>query len=88
MMKRSLIMMSVIMVVICFTCCYMHHEDKNYSLKSYIVQQGDTIWSVVLNEANVSGDIREIICDTYNLNNIGQNEDIYPGQVILIPVRK
>lgn len=86
MMKRSLIMMSVTMAVICFIGFYMCQEDKTYSLKSYIVQQGDTLWSVVSNESDISGDIREVVYDTYNLNNISQNEDIYPGQVILIPV--
>lgn len=61
---------------------------KDYATKEYIVRRGDTVWSVVLSESDISGDIREVVYDTYKLNNISQNEDIYPGQVILIPIRK
>lgn len=63
-------------------------NNEGYETKEYIVQQGDTLWSVVSNESDISGDIREAVYDTYRLNNIAQNEDIYAGQVILIPVRK
>lgn len=60
-------------------------NDKDYTTKEYVVKQGDTLWSVVLKESDMSGDIRKVVYDTYRLNGISQNEDIYPGQVILIP---
>lgn len=57
-------------------------ESESYY---FTVLKGDTIWSIA---ELIEGpkDIREKVFDIYQLNNLSPNENIYPGQVILLPV--
>lgn len=56
--------------------------------KKYIVKKGDTIWEIALINMNTNKDVRELVYDIYNVNNIGGSENIYPGQLLLLPVYK
>lgn len=63
-----------------------HAESKNINNESVIVKSGDTLWSIASN-INSNRDIREIIYDIENINNLATS-NIKPGDKILIPSYK
>lgn len=54
---------------------------------SYEVNQGDTLWKVADQFNNDNMDIREYIYEIRQINSV-ENCQIYPGQVLEIPVIK
>ena len=48
------------------------------------VKQGDTLWSIAEQHKKDDEDVREVYYNIMTANGIGHNEDIYPGQVLLI----
>jgi nucleoid-associated protein YgaU len=78
----------VIVAVLMAICLWNMANQEDFATKEYIVTQGDTIWSIADNHCDAGTDIRKTVYTIYDINRINQNEDIYPGQAILIPVRK
>ncbi|MFZ7120458.1 MAG: LysM peptidoglycan-binding domain-containing protein [Eubacteriaceae bacterium] len=56
--------------------------------KKYVVKKGDTIWKIALINIDTNKDVRELVYDIYDVNNIAGSENIYPGQLLLLPVYK
>lgn len=51
----------------------------------YVVQEGDTLWSIARPIADNRGvDIREVICNAIHDNNLGIDAAVYPGQTLVI----
>lgn len=51
----------------------------------HIVEDGETLWDIARGIADVRGqDIREIIYELQVNNNIGDNDNLQPGQKIII----
>lgn len=51
--------------------------------KSY-VEEGETLWDIAGSVASEQDDIRRIIWEIQEANDIGGNEDIQPGQRLII----
>lgn len=50
------------------------------------VQAGDTIWHLASQAAPQEEDVRYVVHDIMKSNHLRENEDIYPGQTIKVPV--
>ena len=84
-MKKLTYILIAILAAICLWC--IANKGENPTIE-YIVDQGDTIWSIADSHCDMGGDIREVVYFIYEINGINQNENIYPGQAISIPVRE
>lgn len=65
---------------------WIYHEEAEYV--TIRVQTGDTLWQLAAATADTDTDIRYTIHTIINDNHLANNEDIYPGQVLQIPVKK
>lgn len=86
--RMIIIIMSIIVIslFIGLTSTYSKGEVK---YKEQYISTGDTLWSIAKYEANNNKyyeekDIREIVQEIKNINNIG-NKNLEIGQKILIP---
>jgi len=50
----------------------------------YVVEAGDTLWSIAAHNAGPEMDVRRLVFDIRQLSGI-ENGVIFPGQVLLIP---
>jgi hypothetical protein len=78
----------VIVAVLMAICLWNIANHEDFTTKEYIVTRGDTIWSIADSHCDMERDIRKTVYTIYDINGINQNEDRYPGQAILVPVRK
>lgn len=65
---------------------WMYHEDTAYI--TIQVQEGDTLWQLASAAADTDTDIRHTVHAMIETNHLAGNEDIYPGQVLQIPVKE
>lgn len=80
---KSLLIMVVLAVA--FTQLGMvYHEDMSYVTVS--VHSGDTIWKIASIAADDGTDVREVVSEIINQNGLSHNSDIYPGQILKVPV--
>lgn len=56
----------------------------NIEPRTVVVQKGDTLWSIVKTNCSNFGDIREVIYEIRDLNDL-ETANIFPGQKIKIP---
>ncbi|WP_273062398.1 LysM peptidoglycan-binding domain-containing protein [Colibacter massiliensis] len=78
------IFMAVILVASLTQLGWIGNSHKEYVTVQ--VHQGDTLWQIA-SEATADGDdVRNTVVDIVNVNNLGHNEDIYPGQILNVPV--
>lgn len=52
------------------------------------VRSGDTVWKIAAQISNDRDDIREKVYLIRQLNNLNNNAQVYPGQVLKIPRNK
>ena len=50
-----------------------------------VIQENDTLWNIASSYNPERADIREIVHEIYDINNIDAN-NIHPGDVIFVPV--
>lgn len=62
-------------------------KEKKTSTKEYVVvvEDGDTLWNIASDYKPHKYDIREFIDIIIECNNLNQDGNIYPGEVIKIP---
>lgn len=73
--------------IILFSSAYAAHTADKYQFGNtteYIVQRGDTLWTIAEPYTAQDQDIRQVIYTIKQLSNIGSN--IQPGDKLLIPV--
>lgn len=56
--------------------------------KTVYVQPGDTVWKIAANYVTAKEDIREKVFIIRQVNKLNNNAQIYPGQILKIPVNK
>lgn len=62
-----------------------HEELLNAETREYIVQEGDRLWTIA-QQTGFENDPRDIISRIKELNNL-DSVNIYPGDVIIIPIK-
>lgn len=50
----------------------------------YVVESGDTLWSIATSNAGPDQDVRRLVADIARLSEV-EAGSIFPGQVLLIP---
>ncbi|NLW17694.1 MAG: LysM peptidoglycan-binding domain-containing protein [Firmicutes bacterium] len=65
---------------------FAHHSSAadNRPAPTYVVQQGDTLWSIAKSHSSPEQDIRLIVYRIRKLNKL-DSPVIYPGQCLLLP---
>ena len=58
--------------------------DEPQAIVSYVVQPGDTLWSIADGVAEPGTDIREVISDVKSLNAL-ESSSLQIGQSLMIP---
>ena len=68
---------------------FVYSEGKHdVLLVSVTVHQGDTLWKIASASTADNKDVRSTVYAIVDANNLGHNQDIYPGQVLKVPVSK
>jgi LysM repeat protein len=62
------------------------HAEEKVIYKNVVVKSGDTIWGIASNYVDPSKDIRKYVKEICVFNDIKPGY-IYPGQVIVVPVK-
>lgn len=65
---------------------WMYHEETTYV--TIQVQEGDTLWQLASAAADTDTDVRHTVHAMIETNHLSGNEDIYPGQVLQVPVKE
>lgn len=92
-MLKKKIILAVILLTLSLLLVYplavrlMQQKTEKFYFEEYIVESGDTLWSIA-GEYNQPGkDIRELIYDIKKINKL-DSVVIKPGQALEIPIRK
>lgn len=72
--------------VICGTYNFLFVEKPIYTNKYIRVYTGDTLWDIAARHTEEDEDIREVIFRIAEVNRL-DNKNLYPGQILQIPVR-
>jgi len=93
-MRRGLIVVSVCLVMV-FGGYFGVRGELNLNngafaaeqtiYKTVTVYQGDTIWAIAAAYTEPSKDVRKLIKEICDLNDVSSGK-IYPGQVLIVPV--
>ncbi|SJZ98380.1 LysM peptidoglycan-binding domain-containing protein [Megasphaera cerevisiae] len=63
---------------------WMYHTDQEYV--SVHIEKGQTIWDIASKAADSNTDVRYVVSSIVEANHLENNQDIYPGQVLQVPV--
>lgn len=91
--KRFIIFLSTVLTIILLFISIHFKGNKAYSTKynykgNYVqlkIKQGDTIWSIAIENMPKNYDVRKMVYDIKQLNNI-DDAQIQPGDLIKIPI--
>jgi LysM repeat protein len=50
------------------------------------VRSGDTLWAIATDLATPGEDVRDLVADLKQLNELDSSE-LHPGQIVLVPIR-
>ena len=87
-MHRLIITFGLLVTLVLFTdiLCSDYTKAK-YQYRIVTVERGDTLWCIAAKHTTHKQDIRELIARIKQTNNIDKNVEIYPGQVLQVPVK-
>ena len=83
-MKAKTICTSIILLVLIVALFAMCSYEPAYTYKSYIVQQGDTIWSIADKQCHINKQIGEKTHKIMEYNDV-LDGNIHPGDTLWIP---
>ena len=72
------------MVIACTQLGMVYHTDEQYI--SVKVHSGDTVWQLASAVASDKQDVRDVVDEIMDINHLKHSDDIYPGQVLQVPV--
>lgn len=81
--RKFLFVLGITALTMCLLSLAMT-PSKAERYESYIIQSGDTLWSIAVDCTPENRDCRNTIDEIKEVNGIGN--DIYTGQVICVPV--
>ncbi|OPJ57163.1 cell division suppressor protein YneA [Alkalithermobacter paradoxus] len=86
-MKRNYVCIILLMLLFIVNPFNLRKEDIELEFVEIQIQSGDTLWNIAREYINEKEDIRNYIYEIQKLNNLNEPY-IYPGKVILIPIKK
>lgn len=86
---RTILLLISLIIVLLFIGLNNTYSKGDIQYKEEYIYQGDTLWSIAQRESKENKyyenkDIRDIVQEIKNVNNIG-NSDLKVGQKVLIP---
>ena len=82
----------MIMLSICFAMVIGYQQTtpamESHTIQAVTVQEGDTLWDIAARSAGSSVDIREVVFEVKELNNISNSGALTPGTKLKVPVYK
>ena len=81
------ILIAVILVASLTQIGWMNNQTEK-EFVSVTVHQGDTLRKIASASTADNKDVRSTVYAIVDANNLGHNQDIYPGQVLKVPVSK
>ena len=84
-MKAKTVCMSIILLALVMVLFTMCSYEPAYTYVSYIVQQGDTVWSIADEQCNINKQIGEKAHKIMEANDVLDGE-IHPGDELWIPM--
>lgn len=82
----------ILTIIIVSTTILLTRDNKVYSSiykENYIsmnIKEGDTLWNIAINHMPKGYDVRKMVFEIIELNNI-ENASIYPGDSIKLPIK-
>lgn len=88
--KRMVIGFLILFMFFSVANVFANDQDsvKNKQCITVAVHSGDTVWSIASKYTNNKSDIRDFIFTIRKINELDNCADIYPGQVLKIPVQR
>ena len=82
----------MIMLSICFAMVIGYQQTtpamESQTIQEVTVQEGDTLWDIAARSTGSSVDIREVVFEVKELNNISNSGALTPGTKLKVPVYK
>lgn len=73
-----------VVIAACTQMGMVYHTDETYI--SVKIHSGDTVWQIASAAASPETDVRDVVDEIMDINHIRHSDDIYPGQVLQVPV--
>jgi hypothetical protein len=86
--KNICIMIALVSTLLVFLDTSFIHGNTYMTVNSYVefqVNRGDTVWSIASQYTAKEDDIRDMILAIRKINNLNNNAQIYPGQILKVP---
>ena len=83
------ILISVLIIAFSFISIINRNSAEAASVNTYIqvvVQDSDNLWSIAEDYCDRDHDIRELVNDICETNDIDSNEYLQPGDIIFVPL--
>ncbi|MBP2635926.1 MAG: yneA [Firmicutes bacterium] len=87
-MRIVLIMFLVFSFLLIGPLASSNATSNSVTYETICVKSGDTVWKIAGQISNDRDDIREKVYLIRQLNNLNNNAQVYPGQVLKVPRNK
>lgn len=87
-MRKTIFVLSLVLIIFAITPLAISRAFvATTTYDTVYVKPGDTVWQIATKYASPKDDIRDVIFEIRKINKLDNNANVYPGQVLKIPVR-